>query len=425
MLHRHIVIPATIRIQRIYRGRLAKFVLAKLKVRAAAVKTLQDFIRAFVHRMWQHELDLEVKRKHAATEIQRLYRGTLDRQLCRMKAHIRWYNTRYIPAIIYIQASTRRYRAAKYVYFLKNKNRAVLKIQHTFANYCARKLAKAVVRDLKKMREFRAASNIQRYVRRRIAIVAYRRKILEYKGKITAAAKIIMRAWTNYLLSRRYKHLLDEHRRKAFGKRILKLIGSREDVHLDVKEIQVDIALATRAIERYKERIKLVETFEAQASIRQGKVKLEMSQLKVEDFERGEYMCPDRACGSLEGCRSSLCNVCSRITMRTVSLFRKPCVADLLVRVGHDARRLGGGAGAGVRDAELPDADESRGDAPAEAPHQAAAARDPVPADRARGDRDGHGHHGGECAIVGLPRLAVFTRCCDCRGSRCFCVCVS
>jgi stress-induced morphogen len=291
VLHRHIVIPATIRIQRIYRGRLAKFVLAKLKVRAAAVKTLQDFIRAFVHRMWQHQLDLEVKRKHAATQIQRLYRGALDRQLYRMKAHIRWYNTRYIPAIIYIQACTRRYRAAKYVYFLKSKNRAVLKIQQSYANYCAKKLAKAVVRDLRKMREFRAASNIQRYVRRRIAIVAFRRKQLEYKGKITAAAKIIMRAWTNYLLSRRYKHLLDEHRRKAFGRRIEKLIENREDVHMDVKEIQVDIALATRAIERYKDRIKLVETFEAQASIRQGKVKLEMSQLKPEDFERGECLC--------------------------------------------------------------------------------------------------------------------------------------
>ena len=50
----------------------------------------------------------------------------------------------------------------------------------------------------------------------------------------------------------------------------------------------MDIGLATKAIERMKDRIRLVETFNAQASIRQGKVKLEMSQLQVEDFEKGE-----------------------------------------------------------------------------------------------------------------------------------------
>jgi hypothetical protein len=232
-------------------------------------------------------MQLELRRKLAATAIQRIYRGTLDRQLYRMKAHIRWYTTRYIPAIIFIQAATRRYRAQKMVRLLRSKNVAVLKIQRTYDNYCKRKLAKAVVRDLRKFREFKAASVIQRYVRRRLAILAFRRKKLEYKGRITMAAKVIMRAWTNYLLTKRYRRLLDEHRRKHFNRKIAKLIENREDVHLDIKEIQADIVVATKAIERMKERIKLIENFNAQASIRQGKVKLEMSQLQVEDFEKG------------------------------------------------------------------------------------------------------------------------------------------
>ena len=147
----------------------------------------------------------------------------------------------------------------------------------------------AVVRDLKKMREFRAAANIQRYIRRRLALIRYRGKRLEHTGRITMAAKTIMRAWTNYLLSRRYKHLMDEHRRKYLGRKILKYVESRQDVHEDIKEIKNDVALAGKAIERMKERIKLVEEFQAQASIRTGKVKLEMSQLQVEDFERGEW----------------------------------------------------------------------------------------------------------------------------------------
>jgi stress-induced morphogen len=288
VLHRHIVVPAAIRLQRIYRGRLAKLELARLRVRAAAVDTLQKHIRAFVHRVWKTQMALELKRKRAATLLQKVYRGSLDRQLYRMKAHIRWYTTRYIPAIIFIQAVTRRYRAVNMVRLLKQRNRSVLKIQRSYEDYCQRKLAKAVVRDLKKMREFRAASIIQRYVRRRLAIIAFRRKKLTNTGRITAAAKIIMRAWTNYLLSRRYRHLLDEHRRKYFNHKIAKLIETREDVHLDIREIHQDIALATKAIERLKERVKLVENFRAQASIRQGRVKTEMSQLKVEDFERGK-----------------------------------------------------------------------------------------------------------------------------------------
>lgn len=289
VLHAQIVIPAAIRLQRIYRGRLAKLELARLRVRAAAVATLQKHIRSFVHRVWAHQVHVELVRKRAATKIQKVYRGTLDRQLHRMKAHIRWYNTKYIPAIILVQSMMRCFRAVRYVRGILSKNRAVVKIQVAYANHCARKLGKAVIRDLKKMREFRAASNIQRYVRRRLAIVAYRRKKLEYQGRIIMAAKVIMRAWTNYQLSRRYKHLLDESRRKVYLRRIEKFVENRMDVHEDIKEIRVDIALATRAIERMKERIKLVDEFRAQASIRQGKVKIEMGELKVEDFERGAH----------------------------------------------------------------------------------------------------------------------------------------
>ena len=62
--------------------------------------------------------------------------------------------------------------------------------------------------------------------------------------------------------------------------------------------------------------------------------------------------------------------------------------------------RLGGGTGAGVRDAELPDTDESRGAASAAPPHQATPAGDPVPADRVGGGGDGPGHHGGESMHV-------------------------
>jgi len=287
VLRRYIDIPAAVRLQRIYRGRLAKLVLEKLKVRAAAVLTIQHCVRAYVHRVWARAVYVELCRKRAATLIQKRYRGTLDRQLYKMKYHVHWYNNIYIPSIILVQSAARRFKCVRMLKFLLARNAAVRVIHRAYQDFCARKLAKAVVINLRNMREYKCACSIQRYVRRRLAIVNFKRKKLEYKGKITLAAKIIVRAWSNYVLSKRYKHLLDEHRRKMYNFRIRKYIENREDVYEDMKEIRIDISLAKRAIERYKERIRKIELFEQQASIRCGKVKLEMSQLRVEDFERG------------------------------------------------------------------------------------------------------------------------------------------
>ena len=40
---------------------------------------------------------LELQRKLASITIQRNYRGRLDRQLYRMKAHKYWYYNKYLP----------------------------------------------------------------------------------------------------------------------------------------------------------------------------------------------------------------------------------------------------------------------------------------------------------------------------------------
>ena len=200
ILHINIVIPAIIRIQRIYRGRLAKLILKQLKIRAKAIYTLQIHIRAFIHRIWAHQVYLELQRKLASITIQRNYRGRLDRQLYRMKAHKYWYYNKYIPAIIYIQAVTRRYHAIKYITLLKKQNISVYIIQKYYKDYCDRKLARNIVQNLRKMREFHSAAMIQRIIRRRLAILRVRRMVIEYKGRIITAGKVIMRAWTNYLL---------------------------------------------------------------------------------------------------------------------------------------------------------------------------------------------------------------------------------
>jgi hypothetical protein len=250
---------------------------------------LQKHCQLFVHRVWAARVRQDLRRKMAATAIQRRYRGTLDRQLCRMMAYKRWYITKFIPSILLVQSVVRRYHAIKLVNLIRRRDAAVRTIQHAFAEFCARRLARAVVKDLRKLREFRAASNIQRYVRRRLAIVAFRRKKLEYKGRIIQAAKVITRAWASYQLAKRYRVLLEQHRRKYLGAKIYKYVVNRREVHEEMKEIRADIALCHKAIERRRERIRLIEVFQAQAAIRSNNVKKEMSQLRVEDFERGRW----------------------------------------------------------------------------------------------------------------------------------------
>jgi hypothetical protein len=112
VLFEHIDIPAAIRLQRIYRGRLGKKVLARLRVEFAALLFIQRKARRFVRRIWHNAVYLEKVRKRSATVVQRIYRGTLDRELHRMLAHVRWYNYKYIPAIILVQSVTRRYPAS-------------------------------------------------------------------------------------------------------------------------------------------------------------------------------------------------------------------------------------------------------------------------------------------------------------------------
>ncbi len=127
--------------------------------------------------------------------------------------------------------------------------------------------------------------------------------------------KVIIRAWKNYLLQRKYRNILEDFRRKVYHKTIKKYIDNRMEIFNDIKEIQFDMTSNDKSVEYLKKRVKLIETFEAQgmrslcrvfffdfcnvilfiiliisiliASVRAKNVKLEMASLKVEDFERG------------------------------------------------------------------------------------------------------------------------------------------
>ena len=78
------------------------------------------------------------------------------------------------------------------------------------------------------------------------------------------AVKVIMRAWKNYLLQRKYRNVLEDFRRKVFQANIKKYKDSRIEILLDIKDIQSDMTLCDKSVTYLRGRIKLIETFEAQ-----------------------------------------------------------------------------------------------------------------------------------------------------------------
>lgn len=184
ILSLYVDIPAAIRIQRIYRGRIAKFILKQLKIEMKAILCLQKNFRIIVNRIWEKQICYEKKRKTAIILIQKYYRGTLDRQLYRYKYHIKWYNEVYIPSLIKIQSYIRRYQAMNIIYNRKRKNNAATFIQYIYHNYKDRVAARLIVDHMRKMKIFNSMAMIQCNIRRMLAYKKYKQKLLIYKGMI-------------------------------------------------------------------------------------------------------------------------------------------------------------------------------------------------------------------------------------------------
>jgi hypothetical protein len=68
-------------------------------------------------------------------------------------------------------------------------------------------------------------------------------------GKVIQAARMIMRAWVNYKINKKFYVLLTEFREKELAKKIEKIVLHRETIIEDKKEIDYDIEIARKAIE--------------------------------------------------------------------------------------------------------------------------------------------------------------------------------
>lgn len=209
--------PAAQRLQRIFRGRLAKRLLAKKKQEKAAAISIQKLIRYYLRMCGVARMRRAALEIRSATKIQKLYRGCLDRKIYALKVYQHWYRVIYIPAIILIQSWIRGAVVRKKYYVLRRQNQAVQVIQRAFRFQKTRWLAKLQRQRILQTRRELKIRIIQAYVRRFLCQRKFRRNLLSYRGRVVFAAKLIARAWRSYKLQQKYQELLDEVRGGVCG----------------------------------------------------------------------------------------------------------------------------------------------------------------------------------------------------------------
>jgi len=283
----YINIPAIIRLQRIFRGRLGQKYLQFLRYEKKCLLLIQNFCRRFVRRKWDAEVRYHRKIKQSATTIQRYYRGYYDRKLFSLKYSFYYHTHVIVPSAIKVQSYIRRFIAQSAVNGLKKRWYAAKTIQSSYRYYRNYLLQKEFRRRLLEAKRVRYIVCIQKYLRRMIAYKKYQRYITVQRGKELLAAKIILRAWRVYKMNSRYSTLLEDFRIHEEEKSLYKYELLKKKIINDIQEIRSDITYTEKTIHRLKERLKTIDTFLIQCAFRLNKIQAEMGELVMEDFEKG------------------------------------------------------------------------------------------------------------------------------------------
>jgi hypothetical protein len=120
-----------------------------------------------------------------------------------------------------------------------------------------------------------------------LALARYKKMISIFRGRVIYSGKLILRAWKTYKINQKYQVLLEEHRNNEETKQLEKYEKLKLAIVEDIKEIQQDIALAEKSRDRLKARLLELDSFLVQCAFRVNKIKIEMSQLVMDDFEKG------------------------------------------------------------------------------------------------------------------------------------------
>jgi hypothetical protein len=235
---------------------------------------LQKVMRRFVHRVGDRQMRIERILNENALVIQRTYRGRIDRELCKRLKKNRIFHERYIPAVILIQKHIRRCNCQRKFLVVRERHRAAVSIQKIFRRILRRRIIIQKWFDILELNKGAKAAQIQKRIRGVLARARFARMQLVRKGRITQAARVILRAWVNFKQAKRLQFLLDKHRVDLLTDKITRLQSVREGIQEDRAEIMEDVEFSKAAAQQCREIIRKNEVFAVEVQLRLPRIKV-------------------------------------------------------------------------------------------------------------------------------------------------------
>jgi hypothetical protein len=167
----------------------------------------------------------------------------------------------------------RRYKVVQQIFH------ATLTLQRRYRAYKHRLYIIAKWKSLLNANKHICARSIQKIIRGKFARGLFARMKLVRKGKITSAAKIIIRAWVNFKHAKRLQFLLDSHRVEMYTKKYERITKIRAGIQQDRVEIQEDIDYAKSAIQACRVIIAKNEVFIVEVNLRLPRIKVRLCRL--------------------------------------------------------------------------------------------------------------------------------------------------
>jgi stress-induced morphogen len=280
-------VPAAIQIQSLVRGIAGRKIFLKKKIEHYHAIIIQKYLMGLHRRLIYKRLRRVMLEKYCAIQIQKMYRGRIDRELVHHRRRARWYRLVYIPSIIRTQAVVRRFIAQKFVKTLKEAHRGAITIQLAHRCYKARLIYNEKILLKRKRYIDDMAARIQKTIRRYLAKTAFKAKILAEVGKRMIAARVILKAWVNFCNQARFDILMAEQRSILYKARAKKMSDLRREIFEDVNEISIDLANAAKTTKNAESRLGDVNEFLVEAAIRTNSLRKQMGDITMDDIEKG------------------------------------------------------------------------------------------------------------------------------------------
>ena len=145
------------------------------RLEIASANVIQGCVRRCLARIWAAKRAYAALLRRSATQIQRMYRGKIDRERHAKRVAKQWYECVYIPAIIFVQSKIRAYHARVFVRHLRRRVVAAILLQRLYRKYRKRLEVLARWRAMRLVKLNAAAIIMQKYLRRMFARMRYRR----------------------------------------------------------------------------------------------------------------------------------------------------------------------------------------------------------------------------------------------------------